>query len=158
MVDRHDLYEACVAAMYDELHTLRSEIQRAVMGASDLRDVVDAAVRQTFHFSRRHRNAVRLMNRTVLDTGQLDEKRRREFLQPFLEDGGRVLGALLGKPPEQMRLALLAMNYLIARFVLNSESELKLVTGTAEDAPAEEAIQRVEDFLVSAALDLFGLR
>ena len=46
----------------------------------------------------------------------------------------------------------------IARFVLNSESELKLVTGTAEDAPAEEAIQRVEDFLVSAALDLFGLR
>lgn len=153
---KQSLFEACVDAMYTEMDELRGEIEAALAGWSGSRDAlgefIDVAIRRAYAFSRRHRSGVQLMMRTVIDTGELDAAKRERYLLPNLERGAELLGPLLGVSPERVRVALLSINYLIARFTLSTPRELALVTGNP-NADADEAVRIVEDYLVSIARD-----
>ena len=150
------LFAACVDAMYAEMETLGDEIEDALSGWSGSRgalgEFIDEAVRRSYAFARRHRPAVQLMMRTVIDTGELDAEKRARYLLPNLERGAELLAPLLGVTTERVRVALLSINYLITRFALSTPRELALVTGNP-DANADEAIRVVEEYLVSIARD-----
>jgi AcrR family transcriptional regulator len=150
------LFEACVDAMYTEMDALRGEIEAVLARWTGSRDAlgefIDEAIRRAYAFSRRHRPGVQLMMRTVIDTGELEAAKRERYLLPNLERGAELLAPLLGVTPERVRVAMLSINYLIARFALSTPRELALVTGNP-DADADEAVRIVEDYLVSIARD-----
>lgn len=158
---KSDLYAACVDAMYSELEGLRNELETAVASLevtpSSLRAFVDTAVRRACRFSRRHRPAVQLMIRTLLDTGEMDPEKRERYLLPFLERGSELIAPLLGRHPGDVRTTLLALNHLIARFTLSSPRELAVFIGKPS-ASDEEAIAFVEDYLVRLAWDQLSPR
>lgn len=123
-----DLYQACVAGMYDELRELQTELEAAFAGARDLSAVLEDAVRRTYSFACRHRPAVQLLMRTVLDTGALQAEHREAVQLPFLERGAPLLAALLGQPVQQVRLTMLSITYLVVRFALNTPEEQARIT------------------------------
>lgn len=153
---KNDLYAACVDAMYDEVEGLRHELESAVASLDGSRDsirgFIDTAVRRACRFSRHHRPAVQLMIRTLLDTGEMDPDKRERHLVPFLARGSELVAPLLGREPADVRITLLALNHLIARFTLSSPRELAVFTGNPA-ASDEQAIAFVEDYLVRLAWD-----
>ena len=157
---KHDLYRACIEAMYEELAELRADLESLFLSsrANDpsMAQFVDAAVRKSYAFARAHRPIVQLMMRTILDTGELEADKRERYLLPFLAEGARVLAPVLGQPPLRVRLALLSLNHLIVRFALSAPRELALVIDRP-DASAEESTRAVEDYLVAQARDQLSL-
>jgi len=158
---KSDLYSACVEAMYAEIDELRLALETALTsldGSRDsLRTLVDTAVRRAVRFSRHHRPAVQLMIRTLLDTGEMDPDKRERYLVPFLDRGAELIAPLLGREPGDVRITLLALNHLIARFTLSSPRELAVFTGNPA-ASDEEATGFVEDYLVRLAWDQLSPR
>jgi AcrR family transcriptional regulator len=148
-----DLYHACVEGMHAELRELQTELEAAFRGAPDLSAVLEDAVRRTYSFARRHRPAVQLLMRTVLDTGALDSEHRDAVQLPFLERGAPLLASLLGQPVEQVRLTMLSITYLIVRFALNTPEEQARITAApgADGAGVDDPDQAVADHLVAAA-------
>src|SRR5262245_48110988 len=89
---KEQLYEACIQAMYAELESLRESIEPAFRKESQPKELLEAAVRASFRFAIAHRGAIRLLMRTIIDTGHLEPTRRANVHLPFLERGGLVLG------------------------------------------------------------------
>lgn len=147
---KNDLYRACVDAMYAELDGLRTEIEGALLAARDrgapLGELIEAAVRQVWRFARRHRPAVQLMVRTVLDTGEMEIDKRERYLVPFLDKGTGFLAPLLERPAHEVRCALLTLNYAMTRFTLSSTTELAIALDMT-GAPDDQVLDAVEDYL-----------
>lgn len=152
---KDELYRACLDAMYEELQALRGELTTKLTEATSLREIIEQAVRATFRFAREHRAAVQLSMREVVDTGELPEERRTGMLLPFLDDGAALLAQLTGEPEAHVRLVLLSMNHLIARYALTTARELQVITKIKGEPRAERSI---EDHLVDVALHLLRVR
>ena len=150
-----DLYQACLDAMAEELQELRLGLEPAFASALGIHQAIDVAVRQAYAFARRHRSAVQLMMRTVVDTGELDPTHREQVLLPFLDQGAALLAPRLGMSEDATRLALLSINYLVIRFALNSTEEAASITRRVGASP-EQVDAAVADYLVAAALALLG--
>lgn len=149
---KEDLYRAAVDAMYLELAELRERMFEVVQPDRPFRDVIETVVRGSFRFVCDHRSAVRLLMRTIIDTGELPADRRSGVLLPFLDSGAEILSPALGIPASQMRLVLLSMNHLVVRYSLSNPSELSLLFGGQPNE--EDALQQVEEHLVDVALQL----
>jgi len=152
---KNDLYRACVDSMFDALLRLRGELEPAFTTARNIDEAIDLSIRRTYAFARRHRSAVQLLMRTVLDTGELDPAHRDRVLLPFLDRGAALLSPLLGQPGAAIRLTLLSITYLIVRFVLNSPEELGRITGH-QGGSIEEGDEIVAEYLVTAARALLS--
>lgn len=150
-----DLYRACVDAMYDEIEALREQLESALSDTrardSSLDTLIEEGVRRAYRFARKHRPAVQLMMRVVLDTGELDPDRRERHLLPFLDWGAELFAPLLGRPRRDVRCALLSLNHLIVRFTLSSPREIALVLDGTPGGDPDVALAAVEDYLVSVA-------
>ncbi|MBX3250159.1 MAG: TetR family transcriptional regulator [Myxococcales bacterium] len=156
---KDDLYAACVDAMYEELAELRghlvAELEAArVAGPVTIEAIVEGAVRAGFRFGRSHQRAMRLMLRTVVATGALDQARLETFLLPFLAQGSAVVAGLNGRDPRSLRLPLQSLVFLHGRYAVADEAELVAVTGCATP---DEAIAAVEEHLVDVAFATLGL-
>lgn len=157
---KDELYRASVDAMYQELQALRGELTREMAAATSVAEIIEQAVRATFRFAREHRAAVQLSMRDVIDTGELPEERRTGMLLPFLDEGAPLVAQVTGQTEERVRLVLMSMNHLIARYSLTTGRELAAITrtprvaGSNDDTAAEAAI---EDHLVEVCLRLLGV-
>jgi AcrR family transcriptional regulator len=151
---KNELYRACVDAMYTELDGLRAEIEASLLEArargAGIDELVEAAVRRVWRFARRHRPAIQLMVRTVLDTGEMERDKRERYLMPFLDQGTGFLAPLIDRPAFEVRCALLALNYLMTRFTLSSAAELAIALDMA-GAPDDQVLGAVEDYLARRA-------
>ena len=93
--------------------------------------------------------------RTVTETGRIDRVIRDRCVVPYLDGGTALVAPLVGKSIQETRLALLSLNYLIARFAINGPKELAdTLGGDLEPKAAETA---VEDYLVHAARVLLAV-
>ena len=138
------LYRTCVEEVYGELDLLESSLSADILKGADPHAVLAQAVRMSFRLARRERHAVRLIMREVLDRGGQDPMRVQKVLLPFLDKAADLFG-----PREDiadLRLSLQSVIFLIVRFALSPEEELKLVI-----SDPEEPLQRTEDYLVEAA-------
>lgn len=161
---KQGLYEACIGAMLKELGGLRAELE-ADLARGELPPpaILAEAVRTGFRYARKHRTAVRLLQRSLVDTGELDAKVREENLLPFLDMISDVLSRLTGQPARTMRLPVQSTVFLIVRFAITSEREIEALAGDAAKAakPSKDMsapLVAVEDHLVDAALRLVGLQ
>jgi AcrR family transcriptional regulator len=160
---KQGLYEACIGAMLKELGGLRAELEQDLAkGELPAPAIVAEAVRTGFRYARKHGTAVRLLQRSLVDTGELDAKVREENMLPFLDNISEILGGLVDRPARAMRLPVQSVIFLIVRFAITSERELTALAGEAaklakprKDAPAP--IVAIEDHLVDAAVRLLGL-
>ncbi len=147
---KNDLYEAAINSMYADLAELERELRFAIEEEAELGTFVEQAIRAGFRFARAHQPAVRLLMRSVVEVGELDEKRRREVQAPFLDYASVELSKHLGCAPRDLRLPLQSTVFLVARYAVSSPTELSLLTGASPDDSPEAA----EDHLVRAALAL----
>ncbi|MBK7975993.1 MAG: TetR/AcrR family transcriptional regulator [Deltaproteobacteria bacterium] len=85
------LYQAAIAAMYAELDPLRAEFDRALAEGGDLAALIERVVRAGFGFACAHRSEIKLMMRTVVDTGEVDARWREAQQLPFLEQTSALL-------------------------------------------------------------------
>ena len=161
---KQGLYEACIGAMLKELGGLRAELESDLArGELPPAAILAEGVRTGFRYARKHRTAVRLLQRSLVDTGELDTKVREENLLPFLDKISEVLANLTGQPAPMMRLPIQSTLFLIVRFAITSEREIEALAGEAgklakprKDMGAPLTV--VEDHLVEAALRLLGLQ
>ncbi len=154
---KEGLYGACIEAMLAELSNLgvalRAELA-AVQGSPHA--LFERAVRVGFRFARDHRMAVRLLQRSIVDAGEVDAKIRERNVLPFLAGISEALGALLGRQPETLRLPIQSVIFLVVRYAMSNEGELALLVGQGK-RETQSADDAVEDHLVDAAIRLLGL-
>ncbi len=148
---KDDLYASCIDAMYAELTEMRGELTASLARGGPLDDLIEHAVRTAYRFARRHQVAVRLLMRSVVETGELDSERRETAQRPFLDQVSAALANGTGSAPASLRLPLQTMSFAVARYAISSERELELVTGHASSA----ALRAAEDHLVTLARALF---
>jgi AcrR family transcriptional regulator len=160
---KQGLYDACVQAMLGEFRGLTGELEGLLsQGGSDAAAVLAEAVRVGFRYARKHRTAVRLLQRSLIDTGENDARVRDENMLPFLDKVSALLGGITGKPAPSMRLPLQSSVFLIVRYAITSERELGHLVGDAAKAHQPRAdtpvaLVAVEEHLVDASLRLLGM-
>ena len=152
--NKDGLYDACVDSMYEEIARLREHVAAELAGAdlSDVPAIVERTLRAGFAFAREHQPAMRLMLRSVVESGELDAERRHRFQLPFLAQASELLESATGQPRDELRLALQSVVFLLARYAISTDDELARVTGKS---PAG-ALAAAEDHLVSVARRLLG--
>lgn len=158
---KQGLYEACITAMLKELGGLRQEFEaKLTSGASEPAEIAALAVRVGYKFAREHNTAVRLLLRSLVDTGELDARVREENVLPFLDTFTEVLGALLGKAPKALRLPAQSAIFLVVRYAITSEREVTAIVGEAAEPTSRDdaspAVVAVESHLVESVLKLIG--
>ena len=148
------LWDECVEAMYAELATLSGTIGEALTatGADELR--LDTAIRAVYRFALAHQQAIRLLLRNVLETGEIGTRNREERLLPFLEAAAIVLQARTGRPAAELRLMLQSMVFLIGRYAIGSPRELAAAAGLPASTKTEILHARIEEHLASTAFRL----
>ncbi len=149
------LYDACVASMHAELEDLRLEMVSAFADASKPEEAFEEAVRRSYRFARDRRGVVRLLMRTVIDTGKQIEGRLDSVHLPFLEQAGHILTTLSQFPAEQLRLAVQSIMHLVVRYALTDPAELQAITNT-KSIKAAQAV--TEDHLVWTVRAILGLK
>lgn len=154
---KEGLYDACIDAMLAELShlggALRTELA-TVQGSPHA--LFERAVRVGFRFARDHRMAVRLLQRSIVDAGEVDAKIREANVLPFLAGVSEALGALLGRKPEALRLPIQSVIFLVVRYAISNDTELTLLAGDGK-RDGQRGDEAVEDHLVDAAIRLLGI-
>lgn len=141
---KHGLHEACLQSMYEDLAGLETVLLELLSEGRS--DVLEQVVRRAWRFARSHQLQLRLLMRTVVSVGGLDDDRRERHMLPFLSLGSGVLAGLVGGEEQQMRLVLQSGTNLLVRYALGNAAEVEALTGLKGE-PGELAI---EDHLVWA--------
>jgi AcrR family transcriptional regulator len=150
---KEQLYGACIDAMYVELESLRESLEPELIKGGSPVMLLEAGVRASFRFAIGHRGAIRLLLRTIIDTGRLEPVRRQNVHLPFLERSGVALAFLFGRDQNDMRLAVQSVMHLIVRYAVTAPEELMHLTHAKDEASALTAI---EDHLVRLASEIVG--
>src|SRR4051794_33145974 len=70
--NKEGLYRACLESMHDELGGLGVELEASLVeGSAEPIAILERAIRIGFQFARGHRAAVRLLQRSIVDAGEL---------------------------------------------------------------------------------------
>ena len=153
------LYQACLDDLLEELGGLQAALYEALDRPSGTVDsVIEPVVRAGFAFARDRRPAVRLLMRSIMDTGENEASWMTRSILPFLETMSSAFGSDPDRSPDAARLAAQSVVNLVVRYALTTDRELALVAGShtdqatdPTDAQIQEAVRRVEDHLVDAA-------
>lgn len=149
---KEGLYDACVDAMYAELDQMRSAIFAAFRPGVSVDELLDEAVAAAARFVGQHRQASRMLLRTILDEGGMRPDRRDRYLGAFLDDVAGGLAPLFGMEPAQVKIRVQSLVHLMVRYSLHPAAELKMITGAATEAEAQALVDR---HLVEVARALF---
>lgn len=140
---KRGLYDAVLDRMYEDLLAL--EIPADLPADPEQR--IRLLVRQIWTFMRGRRDNVRLLKRHVLDRDRLPEAVREKWTAALLARAQELISAL--DVEGDIRLALLDMNHLIARYAISDPEDLVLFV----DGDPMEAIRvHLEDRAVELLL------
>ena len=127
------LYRACIDEMYNEIAGSQNVILEALAShEGSFEEKVQTIVSESYAFAREHRNAIRLVMRHVLDKGEIDPEKRSIFLLPFLEQATSIF-ATSEREEISIRLTLQSLIFLIVRYALSTDEELKMLVNGKED-------------------------
>lgn len=153
---KDELYQACVSSMYEELHGMRAELMTRLKSSSSVEDLIHDAVRVSFRFAREHQTSIRLLMRTVVEHGELGPVQQQALQLPFLEEISGALANASGKSRTELRLAAQSTTFLVSRYALSSDHELRVLTGMPKGS-LKAVLEEVETHLARSALSLLGL-
>ena len=149
---KQGLYDACIESMYAQLASLQQSLLPQMTGAQRPEEALTLAIKETFHLGRRNRNALRLVMRHILDEGQLPEERYLSVQSPFLDLVPAFLEPYSSQTVEQLRWSIQSVVFLVVRYALSSDRELKRLANNGENA-----LERAEEHLVSMAILGLGI-
>jgi AcrR family transcriptional regulator len=158
--NKEELYDAVVRGMYAELVELRSAFAEALGAGGDAGALVGRAVTTAFRFAVDHTEAVRMVMRQVVDTGEIPDEHRRAVLLPFLDQGATLLAGVSSVPHDELRMLLHTMTFLVVRYSLMSPAEMALVVTRKRRRSRghdPQVLHAVEAHLARVALRLLGL-
>jgi AcrR family transcriptional regulator len=159
--NKEGLYRACLESMHDELGGLGVELKASLVeGSAEPIAILERAVRIGFQFARGHRAAVRLMQRAIVDAGEMDPQIRTKRLLPFLDAISDALAAITGRPVARLRLAIQSTIFLVVRYAISHDSELAILADVPAAHPSSAsaaALVLIEDHLVEASLAMLGV-
>jgi hypothetical protein len=76
-----------------------------------------------------------------MQSGGLDVERRRQYQVPFLDLASAYLSSRFGGKPIEYRLPLQSLTFMVSRYAISSEEELRFLTGSEDLAGARAAVQ-----------------
>ncbi len=117
------LYDACIASMYKELGQVVDGLAEFLDDGP--REFLERAVIHGFEFGLEHRTSVRLLTRAIQDGDGLPSTIRDEHAQPLLKTASETVSAALGIELSVATFGLQSSIFLIVRYALASERELK---------------------------------
>jgi AcrR family transcriptional regulator len=136
------LYDACIDSMYTELDQMRGAIFTAFRPGASVAELLDEAVAAAVSFVRQHRQANRILLRTILDEGGLRPERRDRYLGAFLDEVSAALAPLLDLPVAQVKVRVQSLVHLMVRYSLHNAAELKMITGARTESEARAEVDR----------------
>lgn len=146
------LYDACIDSMYAELDQMRGAIFATFRPGVSVDELLDDALAAAVAFVRQHRQANRILMRTILDEGGMRPERRDRYLGAFLDDVAAGLAPVFELAPAQVKIRLQSLVHLIVRYSLHNVAELKMITGARTEP---EALAVVDRHLADVARALF---
>lgn len=159
--NKEGLYRACLESMHDELSGLGVELKASLVeGSVEPVAILERAVRIGFHFARGHKAAVRLMQRAIVDAGEMDPQIRTKRLLPFLDQISDALAAITGRPVARLRLAIQSTIFLVVRYAISHDHELAIIADVPAAHPSTAsaaALVLIENHLVEASLAMLGI-
>lgn len=152
--NKEGLWAACVESMYAELAELRLAILEGFQGGGEFEEQIRRAVESLYRAARRHQPAIRLILRNVLETGEIGVPNQERKLLPMLDQGASLFHDLTGRPPEELRLAIQSVVFLVGRYAIASSRELAMVAGAPRRASADDVHAAVGRHLGDCAVRL----
>jgi AcrR family transcriptional regulator len=101
---------------------------------------LDALVESLYRAARDERAGVRLLVRQVLDHGRLTTRTEERHFLPGTEQFTDLLASALGLPAGRARLAVIAMSYLLSRYVVQDDASLAAALGAPTHAEAHRRV------------------
>lgn len=152
---KDELYATCIDSMYAELSAMRAELMLELQDTSSLEQLIADSVRVAFHFARAHQTSLRLLMRNVVEDGGLAPERQSALQLPFLGEMSEQLERQTGRPATELRLSIQSITFLIARYAISSEQELRALSNLAGQS-SQSVVTAIEVHLTRAALTLLG--
>ena len=140
--NKDGLYEACIDLMYSEFAIEWPRIASGFAEQPDFGTALQEVIEQGMELGWRHRLSMRLLLRSVVTDGGLDDERRRRYQEPVLERLCEALASRLGGAPSDFRLPLQSLTFLVSRYAVSSDDELLFLTQVTELEEAQLAIKR----------------
>jgi AcrR family transcriptional regulator len=130
---KSELYDACIAKMYEELYTIVDDL--GTIGDLPIQQLLEEAVRVGLSFARRHQMAIRLVTRTLMERGQIEENAANDFAVPLLDFAATLFADRAGGNPRDYFLPLQSGVFLVVRYALVNDAEAKRLVNVATDDP-----------------------
>lgn len=146
---KQGVYEAVVARVYDRIRGAAAELGPH-LARGTLRDKIAAVV----DFARRERDAVRLLQREVLDHGRLTPATHEGHFLPNVQDNATLLAAFLDIPLDRARRTLVTGGFLLSRFTVQDDDSLRDALGLE---PTEDVRDAIIDILTETTTTLARL-
>jgi len=158
---KEELHDAVLDAMYEELSLVGKELEGVIFGAETLEAAIEGGVRKLYQFALEHRDAVLLSMRESLDASKKIRAGRAQLVGNVLLDQAAVAMAEIAKRPvEDVKMALLSINFLLSRYITLNINERKLLVepslaGKLGRKPTSAEVDAwIESHLASAAVRL----
>jgi AcrR family transcriptional regulator len=129
-----DLHRACIDAMYARLHGVRASLVADMTRPMDMPERIRQMVGVMYRFGRENVDAVRLVQRSVLDRGEHAHPEREAMLFDTLGRLAAILDMHSPHGAEEIRQTLYAFNLLMIRMVLVDGAEIERIYGDEETA------------------------
>ena len=146
---KEELLEACLDRLYAELAGQRDRFVSAALEARSLADLIPRLISEMFYFGRQHHRLLRLRMMTLLSAGKLSTSRLELFHEPMLEMTAQALAASSALDIDAARLTMQSFVFLVARYAVMSDEELRALCPYAADT--SRACADVVDHLVDLA-------
>lgn len=151
--NKEELLESLLDDYYERLAAVASSLPPPLHGGA--REWIRHVVGAHFRFARSERLSLRLRTHLNTDVGRLPARRDHEILQPALNHAVSVLGGASAEAVEGLRLIVLSMSFLITKYAMMTDDELRAATGCDADGAPDVIEQHLaavaERFLMSTA-------
>jgi AcrR family transcriptional regulator len=145
---KQGLYDAAVDEVYRRLR-LRAGRVLETTSPHDL----ETLLARLYEVARKERDGVRLLLRQVIDRGRLTPRTEATYFLPELIGSTRLAAEVMGTSEAQARTALVAVTYLVTRYVIQDDRSLMIAFDVGS---AREAHDRVVQTLARLARTLIG--
>ena len=156
--DKDGLWDECVDAMYAEIAAQAGVIRDALAGGGSDQAKLRRAMEAVYATALEHRPAIRLLLRSVLETGEIGRRRREQALLPLLDLAASVLHARTGRPAGEIRLAVQSLIFLVGRYAVGAPAEIAAAVGVPASTPEKKLLAAVSAHLGDVAVRLLGGR
>ncbi|PKN58105.1 MAG: hypothetical protein CVU56_07495 [Deltaproteobacteria bacterium HGW-Deltaproteobacteria-14] len=144
--DKQGLYDAVVDAVYRDLVAFGPTLG----GTKSFAQVVDAV----YAWAEERRDGIRVILRSIIETGGLDTRVRELRMGPVLDGMSRLIGSHYGVAVEKAREMVVTLTHLVMRFVTNRPEDNCVAFGVKT---AEQARACIVDVMARVGADLLGI-